>query len=60
MLSWLTFWLLQAVLTCKYNFILYVFDMWPAGRYLRFFAYDNTLYTSVFSEQYIAAPVCSY
>ena len=37
MLRWLMFWILQAVLTCKDNFILFIFYVWPAGRYLWMF-----------------------
>ena len=35
MLWWLTFWILQALFTCKHDFIEFVFDMWYAGHYLQ-------------------------
>ena len=50
MLGWLTFWILQAFLTCKDHFMSSVFDVWPVGRYLRYFVYANTVYVSVWSE----------
>ena len=37
MLCWLTFWLLQAFFSFKYNFILSVFDVLTAGHYLQMF-----------------------